>query len=111
MERTNPWNLEDMMYGKKVIKFQMEDGRWGNLVPDHQGLYELIIDKRLLPDQAADQTMQRRADRISRHKGIPDMGLPSAETLVDPQKTLSDIRQLEKIPDVKIRRRPKHGRT
>src|SRR3990167_7951817 len=117
MERTSPWNLEDMMNGKKVIKFQMEDGRWGSLVPDDMGAYNLFVepfskrpDEKLTPDQIADRTMQRRADRISHRKGIPDMGLPPVETSVDPQQTLADMKRLEKIPDVKIRRRPKHGR-
>jgi len=66
MERTNPWNLEDMMNGKKVIKFQMEDGRWGSLVPDDMGAYNLFVepfskrpDERLTPDQIADRTMNR----------------------------------------------------
>ena len=38
------------------------------------------------------------------------MGVQPVETPVDPQQTLADIRKLESIPDVKIRRRPKHGR-
>ena len=65
----------------------------------------------LTPDQMADRTMQKRADRVSRHSGIPDMGMPPAETPVDPQQTLADMRRLGEIPDVKIRKRPKHGRT
>ena len=119
MKEEEPWPLEKMMDGKKVVKFQMDDGKFASLVPDQQGNYQLFVeeftrkinpDERLTPDQAADRTMQRRADRISHHKGIPDMSLPPAETLVDPQQTLADIRKLEAIPDVKIRRRPKHGR-
>ena len=110
MKESKPWDVIDRMDGKTTIKFQMPDSRWASLIPDHQGLYGLFVEERQTPDQMADQTIQRRADRISRHKGIPDMGLPPAETPVDPQQTLADMKRLEKIPDVKIRRRPKHGR-
>ena len=41
-------------------------------------------------------------DKVSKHKGIPDMGMPPVEISVDPQQTLADIRQLDKIPNVKI---------
>lgn len=119
MERDRFWEIEQVMDSKTAVKFQMDDGRWCDLIPDDRGFYQLIVeessriinpDNRLTPDQMADRTMQRRADRISHHKGIPDMGLPPVEVPVDPQKTLADIRRLKEIPDVKIRRRPKHGR-
>jgi len=66
---------------------------------------------RLTPDQRADRIIQKIwRDKISHRKGIPDMGVQPVETPVDPQQTLADIRKLKSIPDVKIRRRPKHGR-
>ena len=44
----------------------MEDGRWGSLVPDDMGAYNLFVepfskrpDERLTPDQIADRTMNR----------------------------------------------------
>ena len=50
-------------------------------------------------------------DQISHHKGIPNLGLPPVEQPVDPIKLLADIKRLEEIEEVRIRKRPKHGRT
>ena len=43
-------------------------------------------------------------DKLSHHKGIPDLGFPPVPYRVDPQKLLNDIKRLSEIPLVRKRK-------